>query len=422
MNKIFLALLIALFFLNNHSTIAQDYIPSGQTFYIQSNNNYGKNSFGCWDIRGRNIKFKNSQSLIVWQLSDKDKDRKFKFTYAGFEDGFHWYYIIPEYTLGYGVVDVQGGSNKNGTNIQIYKLNHTASQKFRIKHLGNGKWKIYSKLGGILCLNNRSSENGSNIHLWQDHSGAGTEWHMIDVQTNQALIIEKSKTTNLNKTKEEKASPQAAERFKEYKLLPKIKTFKIKFKEGEIEFTVAGTHEVPNSFGFLDIKNQKNKLNSDTYDASGMIIVNEGSQEIFWDKNKVDNQGKIFFFIDNSPESLNNITSSTNLNNLSIAEKSKIQNFLYKNLGSNPSQLNLTINRDSYSEMEIQKYNGYYTAYRSVKANSSTAQTIQSYIVFLENGKCFNFKAIIVDNDRKLILNDLVSKAINSIHFSNNPN
>lgn len=415
MNKIFLVLLTALFLLNNNTSFSQDYIPTGQVFYIQSNNSYGSSNSGCWDIRGRNVKFTNSQSIIVWQLSDQDNDRKFKFNYAGFEDGSHWYYIIPEYTRGYGVVDVQGGSNSNGTNIQVYTLNHTASQKFRIKHLGNGKWKIYSKLGGILCLDRRSSANGSNVHLWQDHSGAGTEWHLIDVHTNQQLVIQNKKVESAKIAEKEKPTPQAIARLEEYKSLPEIKKMKIKFQEGEIEFTIAGTHAVPHTFGFFDVLNQKNKINADTYDASGMIIVNEASQEIFWDKNKVDNQGKVFFYVDESPESLPYVNKSTNLNNLSVAEKAKIKNRLCRNIGSNPSQLKLTVDRESYSEMKIEKHKGYYRAYRWAKANSTSSQTIHCYAIFLNNGKYLNLKIIIVDNDRKLVLEDLMQKAVSSI-------
>lgn len=169
------------------SVSAQEYIPSGKTFFIQSVNNYGHNNYGFWDIRGRNLSFKNGQSLVVWQLSDKEKDRKFRFVNAGLEDGHQWYYIYPEYTNNRGRIDVQGGGTNNGTNIQVYSRNNTISQKFRFKHLGKGRWKIYSKTGKILCLEQRSSANGKNIHLWGDHAGAGTEWYFIDVNTNRSL-------------------------------------------------------------------------------------------------------------------------------------------------------------------------------------------------------------------------------------------
>ncbi|MBI9068811.1 MAG: RICIN domain-containing protein [Salinivirgaceae bacterium] len=186
--KFFLQIALLFFILSSATSIyCQEYIPNGKAFFIQSVNNYGKNNYGYWDFRGRNLSFKNGQSLAVWELSDKDKDRKFSFVNAGLEDGYYWYYIYPQHTNKHGRIDIQGGGINNGTNIQVYSCNNTISQKFRLKHLGEGRWKIYSKTGKILCLEHRSSENGENIHLWNDHTGPGTEWYFIDINTLQSL-------------------------------------------------------------------------------------------------------------------------------------------------------------------------------------------------------------------------------------------
>jgi len=187
MNKI-IYIGFMLIILSIKSVNAQDYIPHNHVYYIQSALNYGKNSFGCWDIRGKDLSFKNGQNLIVWQLSDKQADRKFKLSYIQESGAKYWYIISPEYTKGWGRIDVAGCGNSNGTNIQVYERNNSSAQKFWFKHLGNGRFKIYNVNGKVLCLDYQKSDNGTNIHLWDDQNVRSTEWYLIDVNTNQAYI------------------------------------------------------------------------------------------------------------------------------------------------------------------------------------------------------------------------------------------
>ena len=176
------------------SVNAQVYIPHNHVYYVQSALNYGKNPYGCWDIKGSDVKFKNGQSIVVWQLSDKQDDRKFQMAYIQSSGDKYLYIILPKYAKGWGRVDVAGGSSNNGTNIHMWERNSSSAQKFWFKHMGNGRFKIYNVNGKVLCLDQQKSDNGTNVHLWSDNNATSTQWYLIDVQTNQAYVPPVKKT------------------------------------------------------------------------------------------------------------------------------------------------------------------------------------------------------------------------------------
>ncbi len=162
---------------------AQVYMPNGKTYYIQSAQTYGKSNKGYWDIPTSNPTYNKGQSLKVWSLAETSLDRKYRFVYNSYTNGTYYFTIVPAYTKGKGVLDIQGGKSDDGTNVQVWDKNNTSAQKFYFKHVGNGHWKIYNQNGKIICLQGKSSENGTNIHLWHDHNLPTTEWVFIDTET-----------------------------------------------------------------------------------------------------------------------------------------------------------------------------------------------------------------------------------------------
>lgn len=189
------AILIVALFSFTGKINAQYNIPANKLFFIQSAKNYGHNSQGCWDIKGQNVKFQKGQNLMVWDLSDKGADRKFRFEYVENDGKYDWYNIYPEYTNGRGCVDVSGSKTSNGTNIHIWEKTGHIAQKFRLKYLGNGQWKIYAKKSGkVLCLKGKQSGNGTSIHIWDDHNASTAKWYFFDTQTMQ--IYKPTNTTN----------------------------------------------------------------------------------------------------------------------------------------------------------------------------------------------------------------------------------
>ncbi len=155
-----------------------------KNFWIQSAMSIGTPG-GCWDVPGGPTTGKNGQNIVCWNI-DNGKDRLFKFVPSPKYKG---YYEIHS-ALGVAL-DNQGGKNnlrKNGNNILLWGRHGGESQVFKIKHLGNGKIKIYNYGGYVVHLENRKNTNGTNIKIWQDHPGAWMEWYLIDPATAKPFV------------------------------------------------------------------------------------------------------------------------------------------------------------------------------------------------------------------------------------------
>ena len=153
-------------------------------FIIQSALNFGKNDGGCFDIPGNNHA-KKGDNLQVWSL-DEGTDR----VYSVIEAKNKAYYNIA---VGPArgtdlVVDVASNGYRDGTNIGVWKVNNKSSQNFYFKHLGDGRYRIFNQNGKVIALNNGSSQNGSNIITWSNHSQKSAEWYLLDVDTRKAFI------------------------------------------------------------------------------------------------------------------------------------------------------------------------------------------------------------------------------------------
>lgn len=155
----------------------------GTAFFIQSVQEYGKSNKGFLDVPSNDPIYEQGQNIQVWDLGDKSNDRLFYI-----EDiGNGYVKISPAHAVTIGYLDVSGNNSADGTNIHLWDNNNSNAQKFKLKKLGNNKYKIVNANGKVLCLANRSSENGSNVHIWSDHKGAFTEWVFIDPSTNKAV-------------------------------------------------------------------------------------------------------------------------------------------------------------------------------------------------------------------------------------------
>jgi hypothetical protein len=159
-------------------------IPAGKKFFIQSAINYGKNNGGYWDVPGHPGNIEKGSNIQVWNL-DNGHDRMYSMHFKT-SDG---YYEIKVGNTVNSRVDIQGAKTGNGTSVKTWTRNQQNNQKFLFHHLGNGRFKIYDRNSGkAICLAGRSSNNGSNVHIWDDHHGAWMEWYLIDVETRSAYI------------------------------------------------------------------------------------------------------------------------------------------------------------------------------------------------------------------------------------------
>ncbi len=177
------------YYVRNNALVSPDKVqgtvPSGN-IYIKSVQAGYYGDQGFWDQPGHPSKYKQGDNLALYSR-DFDVDQQFKFVSAG--NGM--YYIVSQNG---GYVDVSGGNNGDGVNMHIWSPNNSASQKFRLQFLGNGKWKIFTSWGRVISTP-RSYANGANVHTWGDHDGPWMEWYFIDSNGDS---VEQNKTASLN--------------------------------------------------------------------------------------------------------------------------------------------------------------------------------------------------------------------------------
>ena len=157
-------------------------------FFIQSALEYGKSNRGYLDVPGDPATAKQDLNVKVWELGG-GKDRLFKFVPSQKQKGYHNIIsALPGATI---ALDNQGGSGnmmRNGNNIHFWTKHDGTSQSFYLQHLGGGKFRIFNYDGYNLCLDNKKSDNGTNLHIWGPQSGGWTEWYLIDPVTKQKWV------------------------------------------------------------------------------------------------------------------------------------------------------------------------------------------------------------------------------------------
>ncbi|HMA68332.1 MAG TPA: hypothetical protein VKN74_00535 [Candidatus Mcinerneyibacterium sp.] len=138
----------------------------GKRFYIQSAKTAWRDSSkGFWDLPGGPEKrLQSNVQLQVWNF-EKAKDRFYTFYHLKGD-----YYKIR---VGYrGKYLYYGRPWENGQ-----KVKTGPGRIFKVKYLGNSKWKILNRNGKwVVCLAGRSYNDGTDIHLWEDHNVTATKW------------------------------------------------------------------------------------------------------------------------------------------------------------------------------------------------------------------------------------------------------
>jgi len=93
------------------------------------------------------------------------------------------YYIVPVVNTG-KALDVSGGSLANGANVQIYALNQTDAQVFRLSFRTNGTAQITSRLTGkSLDIPGGSLVSGANVQMYTDNDSRAQEWTLTEKST-----------------------------------------------------------------------------------------------------------------------------------------------------------------------------------------------------------------------------------------------
>ena len=156
-----------------------------RVFLIQSALEVGKSSNGLWDIPGQpgktdgNLKGTKWQHMGLWQREAGDpEDRLFRFRPAQ-GGGAGRYFISIGRSGNWGVNAIDGTGKIEA---------RSRADHFELKHMGNGRWKIYYKSGMIIAPASPTSKNGTKLVLLPDQNGPHTEWVFFDTATNQSFI------------------------------------------------------------------------------------------------------------------------------------------------------------------------------------------------------------------------------------------
>lgn len=76
------------------------------------------------------------------------------------------------------VLDVYGGSTANGANIRLYKSNDTFAQRYQFKYVGNGLYTItVVNSGKRIDVAGGSTKNGANVQQYQANSTLAQMWY-----------------------------------------------------------------------------------------------------------------------------------------------------------------------------------------------------------------------------------------------------
>ncbi len=164
--------------------IAQEAFNHGfgnRAFLIQSAPEVGKSANGFWDIPGTPEKtdgnFKKPKGgkwlqIQLWQIGARnDEDRLYKFR-PGRGNATGRYFISIGLSGNWGVKVIDGAG-------KIEAREHDEDH-FELKHMGNGRWKIYYKNGMIVAPAAKSAKNGTKLVLLPDQNSLHVQWVFLD--------------------------------------------------------------------------------------------------------------------------------------------------------------------------------------------------------------------------------------------------
>lgn len=121
---------------------------------------------------------KNSGANVqIYTLNNTDA-QKWRLAY---KDGF---YTIQSVVSG-KMLDVSGASTRNGANVQQYNSNNTNAQKWTLKALGNGQFTVVSALNSsfVLDVSGARAANGTNVQGYTSNNTNAQKWYFAPLGT-----------------------------------------------------------------------------------------------------------------------------------------------------------------------------------------------------------------------------------------------
>lgn len=122
---------------------------------------------GGLDQNGVNVQIysANGQSPQNWTLQHQ---------------GGGWYELIPGCAPGRRL-DVSGGADANGTNVMLWDDNNLAPQRWRLELQSDGLFELIPQCaqGRRLDVAGAGSSDGTNVMIWEDNNGPAQRWKLI---------------------------------------------------------------------------------------------------------------------------------------------------------------------------------------------------------------------------------------------------
>lgn len=108
-------------------------------------------------------------------------------------------YLIKSKSSAGKVVDIDGASDANGGNVQIWSNNESPAQTFRLAHAGDGYYTIQNvNSGKMLDVSGASNDPGANVWQYDVNGTDAQKWRMVDTGDGDDSYFLVSKCNNLN--------------------------------------------------------------------------------------------------------------------------------------------------------------------------------------------------------------------------------
>lgn len=164
---------------------------SGYTIISALDPNFVLDLSGALVMNGRNIGLyqNNGSKAQQWNFSKHMTDRERCDLFAAQNKGkmADGVYYIKNKNVNYAL-DVYGGSLYGGANIQLYLLNRSNAQKWKITHDSKG-YVMFQNVGSGMYLTAGGSGNSANVYQQKQSNGYNQKWIiMFDTNSNLRIV------------------------------------------------------------------------------------------------------------------------------------------------------------------------------------------------------------------------------------------
>lgn len=164
---------------------------SGYTIISALDPNFVLDLSGALVMNGRNIGLyqNNGSKAQQWNFSKHMTDRERCDLFAAQNKGkmADGVYYIKNKNVNYAL-DVYGGSLYGGANVQLYSLNRSNAQKWKITHDSKG-YVMFQNVGSGMYLTAGGSGNSANVYQQKQSNGYNQKWViMFDTNSNLRIV------------------------------------------------------------------------------------------------------------------------------------------------------------------------------------------------------------------------------------------